>query len=200
MKLRTIIIAVFGSSLILLAGSCSPPISQQLRNEAQQENVTFPMVLANPAAYNGRIVLWGGKIIETTNIPNGSEMVVLETPLDFLGVPEGEKLSRGRFIARSPQFCDPAIYSPDREITLAGEVVGAEEKTLGKTTYKYPVVMIKELHLWDRYIRQNSGEYYWYEPYYYGPGRWYYHDDDHHGDHDNDQHRGPTHEGGDSHR
>jgi outer membrane lipoprotein len=172
---------VFCIALLLIASSCAHPISKQLRQEAQKDNLPLATVLADPAACKGRIVLWGGKVIEVTNISDGTEIIVLETPLDFLGVPESAQESRGRFIARSPKFLDPAIYTAERDITLAGEVVGAEEKELGKTKYKYPVVLIKELYLWEKSYSQNSD--YWYAPYWgpysYGPGP-YYHERGHH--------------------
>jgi len=171
----------FGMALLLIAGACMHPISKQLRQEARKDNLPFATVFADPAAHKGRIVLWGGKIIEVTNTNDGTEIIVLETPLDFLGVPESAQSSRGRFIARIPKFLDPAIYSADRDITLAGEVVGVEEKELGKTKYKYPVVLTRELYLWERSYTQNSD--YWYGPYwgpyYYGSGP-YYHERGHH--------------------
>ena len=94
---------------------------------------------------------------------DATEMIVLETSLDFLGMPESAKSSRGRFIARIPKFLDPAIYLSDRDITLAGEVIGAEEKELGATTYKYPVVLIKELYLWEKLSPQYPADT-WYDP------------------------------------
>jgi outer membrane lipoprotein len=164
MKLQTIKTAsIFGIALLLIASSCIYPISRQLRNEAQKENVQFTMVLNDPDAFKGKIVLWGGKVIEITNIKNGTDMIVLETPLDFLGEPQETQSSRGRFIARIPKFLDPAIYLADRKITLAGEVTGAEERELGATTYKYPVVLIKELHLWEKLNPQVPAET-WHDP------------------------------------
>jgi hypothetical protein len=108
------------------------------------------MVLQNPTAYVGKIVLWGGEIIETVNVQGGSEITVLETPLDYQERPESARYSRGRFIAKSSEFLDPAIYKKGQKITLAGEIVGNEIKPLGKTEYAYPVVMVKQLHLWKR--------------------------------------------------
>jgi outer membrane lipoprotein len=167
--------------------SCAYPISTELREEAS-EGVTFPMVLQNPTAYVGKIVLWGGEIIETVNVPGGSEITVLDTPLDYKERPEGARYSRGRFIAKSSKFLDPAIYKEGEKITLAGEIVGKEIKPLGKTEYAYPVVMVKQLHLWKRvhygrYYPYWGGPYYgpyydyWgYSPYYW-PYQWGFYDD-----------------------
>lgn len=141
------------------------------------------MVLENPSAYTGRIVLWGGKIIETGNVNNSTEIIVMQMPLNYMYEPKDEKSTQGRFIARSEQFLDPAVYKADREITLAGEVIGAVERPLDKTTYRYPVVTVRELHLWEQYYPRYYPDYYWYDPfwgpypYYYGP--YYYHGHDH---------------------
>jgi outer membrane lipoprotein len=184
---------VFLSVFLAGASSCAYPISTELRNEVG-EGITFPMVLQNPTAYLGKIVLWGGLLIETVTLKGGSDITVLDTPLDYQERPEAARYSRGRFIARSPEFLDPAIYKKGRRITLAGEVVGKEAKPLGKVEYVYPVVMVKQLHLWKR---QYYGPYYYYwgwpsfGPYsyrgygpYYGPYGWGY--DDGFGDEDFD--------------
>ena len=167
------------SVFLLGAFSCAYPITTELRQQVT-EDVTFPMVLQNPTAYVGDIVLWGGEIIETVTIQGGSEITVLDTPLDYQERPESARYSRGRFIAKSSKFLDPAIYKKGKKITLAGEIVGTETKPLGKVEYAYPVVMVKQLHLWKRAY---YGRYYpyWgvpnYGPYYdtwgYGPYDFY---------------------------
>jgi outer membrane lipoprotein len=154
------------------AFGCAYPISKQLRQEASKE-VTFPMVLQNPTAYVGVIVLWGGEIIETASVRGGSEIIVLETPLDYQEMPESERYSRGRFIAKSSKFLDPAIYKKEERITLAGEIIGKQARPLGDTEYTYPVVMIKQLHLW-RKKRPYPLPYYRWAPYWYGPYGWPY--------------------------
>jgi len=157
------------SLFLFLLSSCAYPISKELRQEARKD-LTFSMVLQNPTAYVGSIVLWGGRIIEILNHSDGSEIIVLETPLDYEEMPEAAKYSHGRFIAKTSKFLDPEIYKKGKKITLAGEIIGKETKPLGKGQYTYPVVMIKELHLWKK-IRT-----YAYPPYYgwYGPYSWPY--------------------------
>ena len=93
---------LFGLFLFVISG-CAYPISKELRQEASKEP-TFPMVLQNPTAYSGSIVIWGGKIIEAHNVTGGSEIIVLETPLDYQEMPESEKYSQGRFIAKAQHF------------------------------------------------------------------------------------------------
>ncbi|MEJ2723391.1 MAG: Slp family lipoprotein [Deltaproteobacteria bacterium] len=147
--------------------SYSYPISKQLRQEARKD-LTFSMVLKDPTAYTGSIVLWGGSIIETVALTEGSEIFVLQTPLDQMESPEASRYSQGRFIAKSSSFLDPEIYKNGRRITLAGEVIGKETRSLGKSQYTYPVVALKQLYLWRR---TNTYVYpYPYFGWYYGPG------------------------------
>jgi len=153
----------------LLSG-CAYPISRQLRQEARKD-LTFPMVLKDPTAYAGAIVLWGGYIIQTVTLAGGSEIMVLQTPLDYLDMPEEPISSQGRFIAKSANFLDPEIYKNGRKITLAGGIMGKESRPLDQSQYTYPVVAIKELYLWQKtkpYVYP-----YPYNDWYYGPGwRW----------------------------
>jgi len=132
---------------VLLAG-CSYPISRELRQKAAPD-LTFPIVLANPDAHRGAIVVWGGHIIETRNRKNGTEFVVLESPLDASGMPLEARYSRGRFIARTPEFFDPEVYRKGARLTLGGQLTGKETRPLGEIHYTYPVVAIRELYLWD---------------------------------------------------
>ncbi len=186
-RVRMRVVTFAALALLLSAGSCAHPISRQLREEAKRENLTFSMVLKNPAAYAGRTVLWGGQIIETMNFNDGAEIIVLETPLSYLGEPGTAQSSRGRFIAKSPDFLDPAVYKAEREVTLAGEVIGAQQRELDKTSYTYPVVRIRELYLWEPYYYQPYPDMYWHDPfwgpYYLAPGPpypfYWHHDRDH---------------------
>jgi outer membrane lipoprotein len=158
---------------------CGYPISQGLRGEARKD-LTFPMVLQNPTAYIGSIVIWGGRIIETVNYSDRTELTVLESSLGYQGRPKGAKYSHGRFIAKSSKFLDPEIYQKGRKITLAGEIIGKETKPLGDLKYTYPVVMIKEIYPWEmERVYVPSPEYYWwgwdrYHP--YDPYFWPYDD------------------------
>jgi outer membrane lipoprotein len=76
-------------------------------------------------------------------------------------------LSRGRFIVKSPQFLDPALYKKGKRLTVAGQVIGKETRALGETEYTYPVVMAKEVHIWKS---TQYTPYYYVAPYWWG---WY---------------------------
>ncbi len=160
-------ILVLGFLAAAMSSCATAPIASQYRQEAKSNNVSFSMVLQNPDAYINNVVLWGGSIIETTNTQNGTQIIVLQAPLGSAERPETSESSQGRFIAMSSKFLDPAIYREGRKITLAGQVTGKKTLQLGETSYTYPVVDIKQLHLWSK--RQN---YYYGYPYDYGYWGW----------------------------
>ncbi len=149
----------FGLFLFLIS-ACTYPISHELREEAQKD-LTFSTALQNPTAYTGAIVIWGGKIISSLNRQDGTEITVLEMPLDSMERPEAEAQSQGRFIAKISKFLDPEIYSAGKKITVAGEIIGKETKPLGEVTYTYPVIAVKQIYLWRDWVYGVPPDYYW---------------------------------------
>ncbi len=57
--------------------------------------------------------------------------------------------TRGRFIAVSKQFLDPTVYARGRVITVVGEVIGDSVKPLGAMVYRYPLLEVEAVHLWE---------------------------------------------------
>ena len=158
-----------GKLLILLAlmvalPGCAHVVSSEMREKAAKD-LSFGAVLSNAEKYKGEIVIWGGVIIEVVNEADGtSTMKVLDTPLDYYGLPEDDEHSRGRFLARVPRYLDKEVYKQGRKVTMAGEVTGKEVQSLGEAQYAYPVISVKEIHLW-KMVPYYEGPYpydYWY--------------------------------------
>ena len=136
--------------LLCLATGCAHMMSSELRAKANKE-LSFPAVRANPEAYLGETVIWGGKVIETLNEPSVTFIRILQTPLDFSGMPREEETSQGRFLAEVKGYVDPEVYRNGRAVTLAGEIGGSRAEPLGDMEYVYPVVKVLEIHLWRQY-------------------------------------------------
>ncbi len=156
-------LAALSALAVLLAGAtgCCPDVfAKHYRREARRSGVTLPMALACPDGCKGATVIWGGSILKTENTDEGTEITVLEAPLDRCYRPERLLASRGRFIAGTNGFLDPAVYKPGRRVTVAGRIVGLETRPLGKTQYAYPLVDIHQIHIWPRVV---------YVPAYYPP-------------------------------
>jgi outer membrane lipoprotein len=133
--------------LVLAAASGCSPIAREHR-EAAVRDVPFGTVLADPEAYKGKIFIWGGWIVETANRPEGTELVVLQAPLDSGDEPREAARTQGRFLAKTAQFLDPALYCRGRRLTVAGELAGRETRKLDQAEYAYPVLTARQLHLW----------------------------------------------------
>jgi outer membrane lipoprotein len=133
-------------AMLLLVG-CAHVISKQALKEVDK-NATFAQVAKAPDAYKGKTVLFGGDIIETKNLSDKTLITVLQRPLGTRDRPAAGDVSEGRFIIQAPGFLDPAIYSPGRQMTVAGKVVGKEVRPLGEIQYTYPLIEKRELYLW----------------------------------------------------
>jgi len=148
--------------LAVLLSGCVHVISKDLR-EAADPGATFGEILKNPNAYKGKGVVWGGEIIETTNKQDGTTLIeVFQRSLTWREEPTGS--SEGRFLVRVDSYLDTYVYRKGRKITVAGELLGEDVRPLGEMDYRYPLVLSRQLHLW---------EYYYPSSYYYSPG-WYY--------------------------
>jgi outer membrane lipoprotein len=136
--------------LLLLAvalTSCAAGISKQVRNQVTYFG-PFADVQQAPQKYAGETMLWGGKVIETRVKNNTTEIVVLQLALDRWDRPQGDDQSQGRFIVRSAQFLDPALYPPGILITVAGHLQGSERRSIGEMPYAYPVIDPIEIKKW----------------------------------------------------
>jgi outer membrane lipoprotein len=134
--------------VVLLQGCL--PVSKQLRAQADRM-VTFRQVFQNPEAYKGKIVIWGGEIIETINQKDGTTLIVtLQHPLDWMEEPKIQR-TEGRFIILVEGYVDPYVFRRGRRITIAGEIIGRKAMRLGELEYPYPLLQSKEIYLWRPY-------------------------------------------------
>ena len=153
--------------------SCAP-LSREIMSQVDN-TLTYQVVQQDPDRYVGKMVLWGGVIVEITNKQNETDLKVRQTELDVEKRPKDLDRSAGRFIVRYAGFLDPAIYRAGRLITVAGKVAGKEAHPLGNTQYPYPVLQAKEIHLWEsqEYMRP-AYPYYWDYPYWWRRYPWWY--------------------------
>lgn len=130
-----------------LTAGCAHVISPQVREQATL-NLGLEEVRRNPGFYKGKVVIWSGKILSGENKSDGTWLEILEMPADRQGKPSDSTRSGGRFLAKDPRFVDTALYAPNRLVTVAGTITGAEERNVGAVPYVYPVVTVMEMHLW----------------------------------------------------
>jgi outer membrane lipoprotein len=141
---------VKGFILVLLGmiAGCTAGISEQARSQVTFWG-TFPELQAEPERHQGEVVLLGGRIIETLVAEASSEIIVLQLPLNRNNQPLNNDQSQGRFVVRSSQFLDPAVYTKGILLTVVGRVVSSEKRPIGEMDYLYPVLEPIEIKKWS---------------------------------------------------
>ena len=145
------------SLIFFLLPGCVYVISKDVRREVTRD-LSLGEVIKDPNFYKGEVVLWGGVIIESKNLKDGTRVVVLQKDLNRWGRPKESNESQGRFIVLYPGYLDTAIYRKDREITIAGEITGQKVMPIDEINYIYPVLSPREIHLW-REVRKAEHPY-----------------------------------------
>lgn len=140
------------SNILILVGmavwiSGCGGISKQVRSQVTYTG-TFDQLQADPEQKIGETVIFGGKIIGTQVLDTGTELTVLQLALSGSDRPQDNDQSKGRFIVRSAQFLDPALYPDGTLITVVGKFTGSQERPIGQMPYRYPVIDPLEIKKW----------------------------------------------------
>ena len=158
----------------LLVGlmGCAHPVSEELR-KGLDATLTFERLLETPEEFIGKRVMFGGAIVETRTLPEGTDIEVVQKKIDFTGYPESGDQTGGRFIFFSKGFLEPEIYSKGRGVTGVGKMRGTKMGKVGARPYEFPVIEVEELKLLDD-IERNPYFYPpywdpWYRPHSYAP-------------------------------
>ncbi len=138
--------------------ACAPVIPKETQEDT---SLTFKEVVQNPDHFDGKMVLWGGEIIQILPQGNGTTLLeVLEWPLGWNEKPKRTVTFQGRFLVTSNEPLDASRYRSGSEITVAGEVLGSlrgeKIKFLSDPTYGYPLVLSKEIHVWKHHLPEYS--------------------------------------------
>jgi outer membrane lipoprotein len=119
-------------------------------------SITPEQAANNAVTLEGSPLLWGGIIINSTNLKEETQLEVLAYPLDSKQKPDVEKQPLGRFLAIEPEYLETSIYSQGRSITVSGTLQINRIGRIGEAEYTYPVLKINQLQLWKS--RGKSGE------------------------------------------
>ncbi len=131
-----------------MTAGCAPPFPRETLDKVNR-NVTFQELKKEPEKFKGTWVMLGGMIVASKNTKEGMLMELLQKPLGSNGKPLETDSTEGRFLVQSDTFLDSAVYHEGRLITVVAEVIGRKELPLDDIVYPYPLLMLKDLHLWD---------------------------------------------------
>ncbi len=179
--------------LILLAstlavGGCAHVLSDEARLKIDPL-ADYHQVRKDPEDHTGKVLMLGGRLVETEVSREGTTLEVVYYTIDRWGRPQGEG-SAGRFLALTDQFLDVDTFKAGRLVTMTAAVEGERTLPLKGKDYPYPVFRIDEIHLWrppdppyryPYYYHPYPHSYYdpyWRYPYYhrsrYYPHPWYW--------------------------
>jgi outer membrane lipoprotein len=154
--------------LCLLLAGCTSAMSKQSM-QLVDKSLNFAMVREDPEAYRGRYIMAGGTIAGIRNRTGDTQLEVVQLPLDSSGRPQETYDTGGRFLAVIDRFLDPLVFKQGRQVTVVGEVLGRQVKKLDQVDYAYPVLGVREIHLWQPELYAPYGYGYGYPPYWYDP-------------------------------
>ncbi|MBI5057208.1 MAG: Slp family lipoprotein [Nitrospirae bacterium] len=137
---------IFLFAIIVFVSGCAHVVPQELRDRAEQ-GTSIPALFKDPDEYKGRLFILGGAIVSSLNTQDGTYLEVIEKPLDYRERPEYTDISRGRFLVLYEGYLDTAVFSPGREVTVAGEVIGTKVRPLGEINYSYLLLRSRGLYL-----------------------------------------------------
>lgn len=138
-----------GLLLAMLLGGCVTAFPDDAVRGVDP-SITVGVLRAAPDAHVGKRAILGGEILATHPRVGETEIEVLSRHLRNDDSPERSDRSDGRFLVRTAEFLDPAVYSTGRRLTVLGTVVGEEERKIGDLPYRYPVVRSEQIRLWPR--------------------------------------------------
>ncbi len=142
MPIRYFIVASF---LFLAGCAVTPPFSDDMLHNVDR---SLKPEQALKGAAQGKKVMWGGVIVNATNTADHTDFSILYYPLDSAQRPDRQQSPKHRFIARYPGYLETMVYAPGREITVIGELQGAEQGKIGDAPYQFPVIKASKIHLW----------------------------------------------------
>jgi outer membrane lipoprotein len=145
-------IYLFGISFIIFLTGCVAGISQQSRSKVTYTG-TFSALQKTPDAYEGEVVMLGGRILETKTSSSLSDLTVLQLAIDTYGRPVNPDQSGGRFIVQAKKLLDPAVFQKDMHLTVVGTLKGSKIESIGGFQYDYPLVEAIEIKLWPKDMR-----------------------------------------------
>lgn len=136
-------------SLFLISLLLSCAASPNFDTTQVDQSLTPRSVIAEPAISQGKIVLWGGTILDTRNLKDATQIEVLAYPLNSFHQSMQESKPLGRFIIHHQGYLEPATYAQGRQLTVLGSVSDSKSGKVGESNYDYPVINAHQLHLWS---------------------------------------------------
>ena len=139
------------AALAMLVSACSGSkvIPPELEGQIDR-SASFRDLQASPSMMQGRTLLLGGEVLDAKRVQDGLELEILQLPVKDDDPPSERRTeSQGRFLAIDRGAQDPASFPPGTRLTVVAEVQGEDTRRLDESTYRYPIVEIKHMYVWN---------------------------------------------------
>ena len=164
-KIRAIISLAAGC-LLWLGGCAGYYVIPDSMADEVDRSVSFISLQADTEAHLGDLIPLGGLVLNARNLKEGTELEVLELPLDRYDRPIGRLTdSGGRFLVLHPGYLETAVLEKRRLITVVGVVSGTKKRMIDEMEYNYPYLKASFIHIWPE-PREYAGYPYYAYPYY----------------------------------
>jgi starvation-inducible outer membrane lipoprotein len=158
-----------------ILGGCAYPVNVIPPDVDRTINyeVGYSQVRQDPKEHVGTTVLLGGEIQNIQNLHNGTEVEILQMPIDEYARPYNRYASQGRFFFLSKEILDKALFTKGSTLTVACKISGSKSVRFDQADVRYPYCTAEFLYLWppaSSYAYGDPGDpAYGYPPYY---GSW----------------------------
>lgn len=133
------------SLTVAMAATACTTVPEQIQGDFAQ----ISPARVDPGVF-GSDVRWGGVILSSENRDNMTCFEILSRNLDKYLRPTQEDYTAGRYIACKQGFQDPVVFTKGREVTTTGQVRNIEVRQLDDFDYRYPVIDVDALVLWEK--------------------------------------------------
>lgn len=134
-------------------------------------DLTYEMVRSAPHEHQGKLVAWGGEVLNRKRTEDGTRLEVLHLPLtDDLYPTEERARSKGRFVAYDAEgtITDPAVVEPGTAVTIIGRIGLLQHEELQGVKYQYPRLDVLDMTVWEKKLipiwRYSWGGWWRYDP------------------------------------
>lgn len=137
---------LMGLILCLLLG-CLTALPKEIIKQSDP-SISFASLVRDAKRFKGKIVILGGTIVSLRNKRKGSELAILQLPLNLRGMPDLEDKPGGIFLVQHSKPLDRSLFKKGQRITLAARVVGSKIRKKDRNRYSYPLLRLKNYKLW----------------------------------------------------
>jgi outer membrane lipoprotein len=110
-------------------------------------SVTASMV-SDTGSHVGKLVQWGGTLVETRHLKDSTDLEVIAYPLDGCGRPRIGSGQTGRFIIVHPGFLETTDYPAGGKVSAIGRITGIRKGRIGDADFRFPLLESYKVHRW----------------------------------------------------